>query len=217
MLPRLHVVTDDAVIAAHDFQDRARAVIEAGGRRIALHVRGHATTTTRLLACAQALRAVSRDNAAWLVVNGRVDVALACDADGLQLGRASLPLPDARTLFGANGVIGYSAHTVDEAGDAVAAGADFVLLGSIWATPSHPDVELAGIGMVASAARTAGAPVLAIGGVSPARIAAVVDAGGYGAAVLGGVWHAADAGIAVITYLDALAAAGVDGAGEEQE
>lgn len=215
MLPRLHVVTDDAVLAADGFDDRSRAVMASGGDRIALHVRGHATPTARLYAWALALRAASQGCGTRLFVNDRVDVALACDADGLQLGRGSLPLPDARTLFGANGVIGYSAHACDEAAYAVAAGADYVLLGSIWATTSHPDARPAGVELVSSAAQTVGAPVIAIGGVTPARIAAVAGAGGYGAAVLGGVWHAADAGIAVAGYLDAIAAAYADGGGEE--
>lgn len=204
MLPRLHVVTDDAVLAAAEFEPRARAVLAAGGAAVALHVRGHATPTARLYALALTLREAARASGARLFLNDRIDVALACGADGLQLNRASLPVPDARTLFGASGIIGYSAHHVDEAATAVAAGADFVMLGSIWATRSHPGATPAGTAMLGAAAREARAPIVAIGGVTPERATQAMAAGAWGVAAVSGVWGAADPAAAVAAYLAAL-------------
>jgi thiamine-phosphate diphosphorylase len=204
MLARMHVVTDDAVLAAPEFASRAHAVLAAGRDAIALHVRGHHTPGARLYRAATALREPARASHARLFLNDRIDVALACGADGLQLGRASLPVPDARTLFGASGIIGYSAHTVDEAAGAIAAGADFVMVGSIWATRSHPGAAPAGPAMLREAVSTAGAPVVAIGGVTPERVGDVRAAGAWGVAVVSGVWGAADPAAAVAAYLAAL-------------
>lgn len=216
-LPRLHLVTDDAVLANPEFDVRARNAIEAGGARVALHLRGHGTSTARLYEHAAALQPVCARLGARLLVNDRVDVALACDADGVQLGLGSLPVADARTLVGGQRLIGYSAHAAEEAAGALAAGADFVLLGSVWPTTSHPDRTPAGLDAVrATAAAAAGAPVIAIGGVTPERVADAAGADAHGVAVLSGVWRAADVVAAVTMYLDALAAVD-DERGKEQQ
>ncbi len=206
MLPRLHIVTDDAVLSDRHFVQRARAVLEAGGPRIALHVRGHDTPTARLFRCAEAAHAAGSRTGALVVVNDRVDVALACGASGLQLGRGSLPVPDARMLFTA-GAIGYSAHGADEAASAVAAGADFVLFGSVWPTATHPDARAAGMQGLEAAVRATTAPTIGIGGVTPARVQEAAAGGAWGVAVLSGVWNAADAADATVSYLHALDAA----------
>jgi thiamine-phosphate diphosphorylase len=204
VLPRLHVVTDDAVLDAPGFEQRARAVLERGGARLALHVRGRHTSTRRLYTLAAALREAAAHSRARLFVNDRVDVALACDADGVQLGRASLPVTDARTMIGHAGAIGYSAHTADEAASAVAAGADFVVFGSVWPTATHPDRPAAGTSTLEAVAAGARAPVVAIGGVTPDRVAAAAAAGAFGVAIVSGVWHSADAAAATRMYLNAV-------------
>lgn len=206
MLPRLHVVTDDAVLATPDFAVRAAQVLAAGGARIALHVRGRRTPALRLFALAQQLHAVAAQHGAMLIVNERVDVALAVGAHGVQLGIGSIPVPDARSLLGTR-LIGYSAHAVEEAVSAVRNGADHVLLGTIWETPSHPGVRAAGVALVRAAARETIAPLIGIGGVTPERVAALRSAGAYGAAVLGGVWQAPEPMQAVAQYLNAIAEA----------
>ena len=175
-----------------------------GGARIALHVRGRETTAARLFELAEQVRAESARQGALLFVNDRVDVAVAVGADGLQLGRRSMSVTDARELF-ARGWIGYSAHEAEEAASAVRNGTDCVLLGTIWESASHPGAAGAGLALVEAAAALTAAPLIGIGGVTSERVGALVTAGAYGAAVLGGVWNAPDAGRAVEQYLKAFA------------
>ena len=205
MLPRLHIVTDDAVLAAADFPVRAEHALAAGGPLVALHVRGRHTTGARLYALTHGLRVAASRHGARLIVNDRVDVAIAAGADGVQLGAASLSARSVRALLGAGRTIGYSAHAAEEAASAVRNGADYVLLGTIWETASHPGAPAAGTRLVRAAAGVIDAPLLAIGGVTPQRVGELHAAGAYGAAVLGGVWRAADPAHAVNEYLSAIA------------
>lgn len=209
-LPRLHLVTDDGVLRAPGFVSTAAAVLAAHGADIALHVRGHGLEGAELLGVADALVAAGP----VVLVNDRVDVALAAGARGVQLGRHSLPLPVARRLMGEACMLGYSAHDPAETAAAFAAGADFALVGSIWPSASHGHAAGAGIELVRrTVAAAGGAPVLAIGGVAIDRIAEVLEAGAYGVAVVSGVWSAADPAAAVTRYLEALDAA-LEGPGE---
>lgn len=215
-LPRLHLVTSDAVLGAPDFVDRATAVLAAHGPGVALHVRGHGMDGGALL---RIVRALAHAGAAMLLVNDRLDVALAADV-GAQIGRRSLPVPVARRLLPRRW-LGYSAHAATEAEDAVREGADFVVLGTIFATASHPGDGGAGVGLVRAAAPVA--PVVAIGGITPERVAPCLAAGAHGVAVLGGVWTTDDPVAATGSYLQALEAArpatgdgaGAGGLGEE--
>ena len=137
MIPRLHVVTDDGVLAREDFLVRAREVLEAGSD-VALHLRGPHTSGRRLSDLAGALRDEAIAAGATLLVNDRVDVALCSRVDGAHLGRRSLSPLEARRLLGPDRLVGASVHGVEEAASA-ARGADFLFVGALWATSSHPD------------------------------------------------------------------------------
>jgi len=202
--PRLHVVTDDAVLALPEFTARAEAVLQRIGRDVALHLRAHATPARSLHAIAAQLAAAALRSGAWLIVNDRADIAMAVRANGVQLGRRSIDIPDAKRLLGQGARIGYSAHAPQEAANAAGLGADWIFAGSIWATSSHAEREPAGLELLCECVRHANAPVLAIGGVTPERVRAVAQAGGHGVAVLGGVWHSADAAAAAAQYVDAV-------------
>jgi thiamine-phosphate pyrophosphorylase len=198
--PVVHAVTDDAVLEAADFVRRAAAVLEAGGRRVAVHLRGPRTGGRRLHELASALRAAASRHGGLLVVNDRVDVALAAGAGGVQLGERSLSPRDCRRIAGERLRVGASVHA--GCGAERAAGADWLLAGAVWATGSHPDRPAAGPGLLHDLVPL-GLPVIAIGGVTPARVAAARSAGAAGVAALGGIWGAADPAAAVEAYLDA--------------
>ena len=202
-LPRLHVVAADDVLAADGFIPLAMALLEAGARDLALHLRGHGTPAALLYDRAAALSRVAARSGSTLFVNDRVDVALALDRVGVVLGKRSLPVSVVRRLAG-NRCIGYSAHEAAEAKAAVDEGADFVLLGTIYATASHPARPGAGPDLVRATAATTNAPVIAIGGITPERVAEVVAARAHGVAVLGGVFRSGDPRSAVLNYLDVL-------------
>ncbi len=199
-LPPLHVVTDDAVLHRADFPALARALLEAGGPDLALHLRSPGTPGGRLETLAAELVPVRSGSGAWLVVNDRVDVAAAVGADGAQLGRRSLPLEAARRVA-TDLPLGASVH--DEAEAAAARGADWLVAGTIWATPSHPGRAGGGEHHLASMVAAAAAPVVAIGGVTVERVAAARAAGAAGVAVIRGVWHARDPLVALDAYLSA--------------
>jgi len=213
-LPPLHVVTDDEILGRAGFVETARVLLRAGGRGLALHVRGHGTAGGRLLLVARALADTARSAGAWLVVNDRVDVALADGADGVHLGERSLPVETARRLLGGAGRVGASVHAVGAATDAARQGAEWIFAGTIYATPSHPGLEGRGPGFVAEVAAAAGGvPVLAIGGVTPGRVSEVAAAGAAGVAVIRGVWDAAHPLDAAREYLQELAG----GTGHDKE
>ena len=205
-LPRVHVITDDDVVSDPAFEGRARMLMQAYGSGLALHLRTPGGPVGRLLALTESLVEPARETGTLLVVNGRPDVALAVGVSAVQLGQRSIPVPAARRLVGTDGVLGYSAHGTAEAVSAAGNGADFIILGTIWPTPSHPDRAGEGLAAVREAAAETAAPVLAIGGVTPDRARAAVEAGAWGVALIRGVWHAEDAVAAAGEYLEATSA-----------
>lgn len=206
-LPRLHLVTDDAVLADPAFETAAAAVLESCGPCAALHVRGPQITGARLHAIADRLQAVALRTGAWLIVNDRIDVAMAVRANGVQLGARSLAVTDARALLGAGAHIGRSVHDPADAVQAETDGADFVVLGTIYETASHAGRAPAGTQLVRATVDRTVLPVIAIGGITPERIAEIQAAGAYGAAVLGGVWRAGDPAAAAADYVAATGSA----------
>ncbi len=197
-LPRLHAVTDAAVIAADDFPVRA-AAIAAAGSAVALHARDRAAGGATLARVALRLVALAGPPEASVVVNGWPDVACAVGAQGVQLGGADLRPAEARASF-PRGWIGRSVHSAREAEAAAGEGADYLLVGSIYRTASHPGRPAAGPGLVREAART-GLPVIAIGGIDAARAVSMRDEGAYGVAAIAALWWAPDPAAAALALL----------------
>lgn len=202
--PRLHLITDDDVLAQPSFLHTAALVINACGADLAVHLRGHNTDGATLHALAERLRALCALTDAWLVVNDRIDVAMAAGAQGVQLGAQSLPIADTRTLVGLGCRIGVSTHDPDESAFAAADGADWILMGTIFDSATHPGVRPAGLDALRDCVERTAAPVVAIGGITPERVAQVEATGAHGVAVLGGVWRAADPRAAAQRYRDAV-------------
>jgi thiamine-phosphate pyrophosphorylase len=197
-LPRVHAFTDASILSASDFGIRA-AAIAAGGAAVALHARDRDGTAAQLTAATLRMVALARPPEAAVFVNGRPDIAAAAGANGVQLSSADLTPADARRVL-ASGWIGRSVHSVDEASAAVDAGADFLVVGSIYPTPSHPERPAAGPKLVRDAARF-GRPVIAIGGVTPERVPELKAAGAYGVAAIRALWQAADPAAATLAML----------------
>lgn len=199
----LHVVTDDDVLARAGFFPAAEAVLDTGGPATTFHLRGHRTHGGFLLEAGLRLAEVAQRAGARLLVNDRVDVALAAGADGVQIGRMGLPINRVRDLIGSR-LLGYSAHGAEEGAAAARAGADFLLVGTIYETRAHPGGAM-GPELVRACAKATDTAVIAIGGVTPGRVAEVVQAGARGVAVRGGVWDAPDPAAAVAEYIGVLA------------
>ncbi len=204
-LPRLHAVTDDRLLARADFGELARRVLAAGGGWLALHLRGRATSGARLYELATGLRTHATAAGALVLANDRVDVACAAELDGVHLGWASLPPDLARKLLPAERWVGLSVHDIERA-QAAAEHVDYLVVGTVFATSSHPDRPGAGPEVVARVHAAASLPLLAVGGVTPERVPEVLAAGACGVAVLSGIWGASDPATAVEAYLRQLPA-----------
>lgn len=203
MIPPLHVVTDDDVVARPDFVAVARAVLAAGGRRLALHLRAPAAPAARLFALAAELLESARAAGARVLANDRVDLALAAGLDGVHLRERSLPPDVVRTLLPPPALLGCSVH--DEAGARSAfPHVDYLVVGTIFATASHPGRAPRGPELVRRLAAVVPAPLVAIGGITPERVPELRASGAVGVAVVSGVWGRGDPGEAVRGYLEVL-------------
>jgi thiamine-phosphate pyrophosphorylase len=151
------------------------------------------------------LRALTRDREALLIVNDRVDVALAIGADAVQRTSTSLPVEDIRAIADKRLRIGVSVHSNEEAVDAELKGADWIVFGPVYDTPSKraygPPQGLAKLERVAATVRL---PVIAIGGITPARVPEVLDAGARGVAAISAILAAEAPGDATRRFLEAL-------------
>jgi len=186
-LPRLHAVTDERIARRRDLAALAEALATTAGSDLAFHARGrelsgleHYDLATRLAAFPPTC----------LFVNDRLDVALACGASGVQLGAASLDPEDARRL-NTRWWIGKSVHNLAEAEAAQTAGADYLLVGPVFPTATHPardPVEPATL----SAIVALGLPVIGIGGITPGRAATLRAAGVHGVAAIRAFWDTVD-------------------------
>ena len=142
---------------------------------------------------AEKVKALCVDRQASLFINDRVDVALAVDADGIHLGGASIPIEAARALVGTDKLIGVSTHSVREAEEAERAGADFLLFGPIYFTPSKSDYGTPqGLSPLKEVVKKTSIPVYAIGGIKVENIGDVKEAGVRGIALISAIMSSAD-------------------------
>ena len=197
----LMLVTDRRCCGERSLCDVVDAAI-AGGVNV-VQLREKDLSAGELLEMARRLRGVC-GHRARLLVNDRVDVALLAGADGVQLGEAALPVAAVRRLLPATMRVGRSVHSVNAARQAEQDGADFLVLGTIFATPSHPESDLGGVQRVGEVTARVERPVLAIGGMTPERAAACVEAGAVGVAVVSGIMAAEDPQAAARAFAMAL-------------
>jgi len=142
-----------------------------------------------------------------IYVNDRLDTAAAVRAPGVQLGFTSLPLPLARSILPAGIRIGCSVHSAEEAREAEAGGADYVLYGHIYPTASKKGAAPRGICALEEVVRSVNLPVIAIGGIRPEHVNEVCSTGCAGIAVMSSVWFDEDPGARTAEYREALDAA----------
>ena len=218
MIPRVHVVTDDEILARPDFESRARELCEhletrksangdAVGGSLAFHIRGPRTMGRTLVRLARTLLEPAAASGITLLVNDRLDIALAVGAAGVHLGTRSIPPSEARRLLGADRLLGVSVHSANGAMEAAESGADYLFVGTLFETHSHPEADPTGLEFMGSVASRVALPLVGIGGVTPERAAEVLASGGHGVAAIRGIWDAPSPPDAVQAYLDAVEAA----------
>ena len=131
---------------------------------------------------------------AMLFVNDRVDVALALEADGVQLGEEAMPVEAVRRIAGGRLLVGRSVHSVERAIEAEAQGADFLVIGTVFATGSKPELEPTGPELLGDVRKVTNIPFLAIGGVNTTNVAKVLEYGASGVAVISAILASPNAG-----------------------
>ena len=186
---RLYFVTDRKQTAGHPLVDVVRAALDGGVR--AVQLREKDLEAGELYHLALQLRKVTERYNARLFINDRLDVALAVEADGVHLGQTSFPVATARRLFGPGKLIGVSTHSLAEI--TAAAGADFIVFGPVYFTPSKAAYgEPQGLDRLREAVAQSPVPVFAIGGINVERIPHVLTAGAYGVAMISAISAAPD-------------------------
>jgi thiamine-phosphate pyrophosphorylase len=199
---RCYLVTDAAGDLAH-LEERCAAALAGGVTTVQLRAKG--LSDRELLRAARALRARCRAAGALCIVNDRVDIALAADADGVHLGVDDLPVAEARQLLGPHAIIGYSPDGDADRLAAERAGADYLGVGPVYSTSTKLDAGAAiGLDGLARVARATSLPVVGIGGITLASASDVLRAGAAGVAVVGAIWNADDPQAAARQLLAAL-------------
>ncbi len=201
---RLYLIADTTPGASLPLREAVAQAVRAGVRLVQL--REKQVPDADYLALARDLRALTTAYGARLLINSRVDIAAAVDADGVHLPRDA-SIDDARRALGPNALIGVSTHSAEELRRAEAEGADFVTLSPVFPTTSKPcATNTLGIERFAALVARATLPVYALGGIQPENAAGCLRAGAYGIAVVSSIMAAPDVGAATSRYLRVLAA-----------
>lgn len=200
------MVTDRNQCKGRTLEDVVAAALDGGVNLV--QVREKDLPARELFDLATRIREITMGRA-LLFVNDRIDVALACGADGVQLGEEGLPLDAARRVCGDTLLLGRSVHSVDSAVRAESEGADFLILGTIFPTGSHPGATTGGVELIGKVRERVELPFLAIGGVTANNVASVIEAGASGAAVITAISHSPDPGLAAKALLDRINATSV--------
>ena len=187
--PTLCLVTDRAARREAALEAAVVAAVQGGVDMVQLRKKD--LPGRALLEVGQRLKQAI-DGRALLIINERVDVAQACDADGVQLGEDGLPVPVVRRLLGEGKLIGRSVHSVEAAMQAESEGADFLVVGTIFTTGSHPGAKPAGVELLGEVAQQVTVPFLGIGGITSDNVPEVMRAGASGAALISAILSAPD-------------------------
>ena len=187
----LYVITDCVLRPDRSHVDVAKSAL-AGGARI-VQLRDKTSPLSRVLAEGREIRRLTREAGAIFIVNDRVDVALALEADGVHLGPDDFPPAEARRLLGAERIVGVSVNSVEEAEAALRDGASYLGVGAIFGTTTKADAgEPIGLERLKEIKRATPLPVVAIGGIALNSIRSVSEAGADAAAVVSAVVCAED-------------------------
>jgi thiamine-phosphate pyrophosphorylase len=199
----VYLVTDRTQAGGRDLVAVVTQAIQGGVRAVQLREKDlDAIAQYRL---AERLAAVCREAGAALLVNDRVDLALAMGADGVHLTRKSLPPAEARKLLGADRLLGISCHSLADVEEAVAGGVDFIVLGPVFETPSKARYGPSLTPAILRAARAVTSlPILAIGGIRASRVPEAIAAGADGVALISAVLTAPDPAAAAQELLRAV-------------
>lgn len=188
---RAYLVSDARAGSIERLVEICRLAIEGGVTAIQLRAKGW--TDLELLRAANLLRELGSATGTLFIVNDRVDIALASDADGVHLGVDDLPVTVARAMLGPDRIVGYSPETPEDRIQAERDGADYLGIGPVFGSTTKDDAGPAlGLDQFRSLVAASNVPVVGIGGIGIENAAAVVEAGAAGVALVGAVFFADD-------------------------
>lgn len=204
---RLYLVTDSALCRGRTLADVVEQAVAGGIRCVQL--REKTAATRDFMAQAMLLRSILAPRGVPLVINDRIDVALACEADGVHLGQADMPPEQARRLLPPHVFIGWSVESLGDVARSATLPVDYLGVSPVFATPTKTDTKapwgLEGLRQIRAASPL---PLVAIGGIHAGNAAAVLDAGADGLAVVSAVCAADDPCAAAAALGAAAASAG---------
>jgi len=183
---RLHVLTDTDLQSRYSHLELARMAVAGGADTI--QFRQKTGSTRAMIETAKSMKQLCVASGIIFIVNDRLDVAMAADADGVHLGQDDFPIPLARKILGDDRIIGGSAATWEEAQKCVIDRADYIGFGPVFPTASKADAgPVSGIETLRKAALEFFLPIIAIGGITAANVPDVIRAGAHGIAVISAV------------------------------
>ncbi len=188
----IYVITDEHISGGRTNIEITRAAI-AGGADV-IQLRDKTASSRKLFEDAMEIRHLTWKARVPFIVNDRLDIALACNADGLHVGQADLPASVARQLLGEDKILGVSAETLEEALQAEKDGANYLGVGPIFeARSTKPDAsQPIGLTLLAEIRRHTSLPIIAIGGINAANAMETISAGANGIAIISAVVAAPD-------------------------
>ncbi|MDR3206294.1 MAG: thiamine phosphate synthase [Candidatus Methanoplasma sp.] len=182
----LYVVTDAALSCGRPDHEVARLAYEGGADAVQLRMKG--APAGEMLRQAKIIKEAADRLSKFFIVNDRVDIAAAVDADGVHLGLSDIPVEDARKILGDDKIVGATVHNLREAFAAAEAGADYLSVGSIFSTKTKADaVQMVGLDAIFEIKEALDIPLIAIGGIDRGNIQDVIRAGADGVAVVSAV------------------------------
>lgn len=181
----IYLVTDDGCLQGRALLDCVREALEGGVTLV--QYRAKTASSAEMYAKALQLKALCDSFNVPLIINDRLDIAMAVGAAGVHLGQDDLPCAAARKLLGEDYLIGVSAHNPAEAKAALQSGADYLGCGAVFGTATKADVKKLGTDGLAAICREKGLPVVGIGGVTADNYREVRAAGADGAAIVSGI------------------------------
>ena len=183
---KLHILTDTVLQSRFSHMEITRLAIVGGADTI--QYRQKSGSTREMIEIARQMKRLCSETGVTFIVNDRLDVAIAAEADGVHLGQDDFPIPMARELLREGRIIGGSAATLDEARKCLSEGADYVGFGPVYPTTSKDDAgPVSGIDILKKVVEIIPLPIIAIGGVGPENIPDVMGAGARGIAVISAV------------------------------
>ena len=200
---KLYIITDRALCAPRTLYDTIHGLLEVGVS--AIQLREKDLNDTEYIKLAEPLCGLCHTYSAQLFINSRIDIAMEVGADGLHLPGDSTSVEKVIEETNGRFIIGSSVHTLTEAKQREAEGADFITYSPIYPTLSKPDYGPAvGVEALRNVAEGINIPVFALGGITPERVSECLDAGVYGVAVMSGVMSAENGAQQAKAYLQQL-------------